>query len=150
MGKFQQEFGRASVEALLVRLSTYFPSTTQLNFRQKIDRYLRNHSTCNQKATASINIPDLNPRAVSWVDIAEQDNREAINARALVIREDEGVVTNGDYLRQFRRARNDFVMALPDAKVQEYKELAEVESQRRKGPPTPAVVFGYVNLTPLT
>lgn len=83
---------------------------------------------------------------MSWEEIVVQDNRDTINTRASEIRDDEGVASHGDYLRQFRRARQDFVTALPDTRVQEYKEQAEAENQRRKAPLIPAVVFGYVNL----
>lgn len=79
-----------------------------------------------------------------------EDKKEDIKARISNMRDTEGVGSSGDYLRYFHRARQEVIDSLQEDEIKEYKELAGVETDLRKAPPTPAAVFKYVLLYLLT
>lgn len=130
-------------------LNNFLQNLTNL-FLQKVDRYLRNHTTYrNPKALPrSVPIPDLGTRGVSWLQVLAEDRKEEIGERSAVLRDTEGGM-GGDssvHLNHFRRSRNEIASSLPEAEVQRYKQLAQVISEARKTPPTAAAVFECVFL----
>ncbi len=144
MGEFQQRFGPASRTVLEVCTLQVLFSYLALTSPEKIDRYLRNHSSRNSKTSSSPAPSPPNLRAVSWLHIMAQENKPAIDARAAALRKAEGVTGPADFLHYFRRARQEMADSLPESKIQEYKASAAAESKARKAPPTPAVIFEYV------
>lgn len=78
-----------------------------------------------------------------------RDKKDIISAQASVLRGPEAVVSPARYLRDFERARQDLADSLPGEQVEYYKELAEAETQVLKAPPTPAMIFRYVQPPPL-
>lgn len=72
------------------------------------------------------------------------DKKDDIDSRAAALRAAKGVNSRADYPHYFRRARKEVAETLSEVEIMRYKELAEVETQARKTPPTPAAVFEYV------
>jgi hypothetical protein len=75
-----------------------------------------------------------------------RDNKDVIQARIADIRNTEGGGLPKDNLRHFHRARREMADLLSDTEVEYYRGLAEVESESLKVPPTPEVIFKYVQL----
>lgn len=131
-------------------LNNFLQNLTNL-FLQKVDRYLRNHTTYRNSKTLPRNvpIPDLNTCGVSWLQVLVEDRKKEIGERSAVLRDIEGSM-EGDssvHLNHFRWSRNEIASSLPEAEVQHYKQLAQVISEARKAPPTAAAVFEYVFLS---
>jgi hypothetical protein len=59
------------------------------------------------------------------------------------LRETEGAASKGDYLRFFKRARQELINSMTDDVIQAYKTRATADTARRRAPPTPQTISEY-------
>jgi hypothetical protein len=71
----------------------------------------------------------------------EEDKKVIINARATTLRESEGVSSKSDHLRHYMRARKEIADGLSPEELIRYKNSAIEETNQRKQPPTPQMIF---------
>jgi hypothetical protein len=72
------------------------------------------------------------------------DNKDIIDAQSSTFRQTEGINSCTDHLTFYKRAKKGVAGSLSAAEVQHYQELAEDTTRFLKAPPTPAMVFEYV------
>ncbi len=100
-----------------------------------------------EKPSAQLTILPTTPHTVPWQQVVANEKKEVINAWATALHKAEGVNSCSDHLYFFTRAQEELCNSLSEAEVKYYQDKAKAESQCQKAPPTPDVIFKYVNST---